>query len=42
VSRIQRIDTVGGVAPADGCSPQTLGQLRQVPYRAAYRLFVGA
>lgn len=42
VSHIQRVATEGGVAPADGCGPQTLGRLRQVPYRAAYRLFAGA
>lgn len=42
VSRIQRVGTEGGVAPADGCGPQTLGRVRQVPYRADYRLFTDA
>lgn len=40
VTHVQRIHTVGGVAPTSGCTAQTLGQQVRVPYRADYRLFV--
>jgi len=33
---VQRVATVGGVAPAQGCSESTLKQQAQVPYTAAY------
>jgi hypothetical protein len=36
VSYIQRLDTVGGRAPADGCGPAALGQEARVPYTAIY------
>jgi hypothetical protein len=39
VSSIQRLNTEGGVAPASGCSPGTVGAQARVPYRADYRLF---
>jgi hypothetical protein len=39
VSAIQRINTVGGIAPADGCDALTLGRQVRVPYQADYRLF---
>lgn len=39
VTSIQRLNTHGGVAPASGCSPDTLGAQIRVPYRADYRLF---
>jgi Protein of unknown function (DUF3455) len=42
VTHVQRIHTVGGLAPASGCTAQTLGQQARVPYRADYRLFVPA
>lgn len=42
VSRVQRVDTDGGLPPADGCDAQRLGAKAQVPYRADYRLFVPA
>lgn len=37
VTYIQRLDTVGGVAPAGSCSG---GDTTAVPYRAVYRFFV--
>jgi hypothetical protein len=36
VTYIQRLDTVGGIAPATAC---TAGQTTAVPYRAVYRFF---
>lgn len=36
VTYIQRINTQGGVAPADGCTASTVGARKQVPYRAEY------
>jgi Protein of unknown function (DUF3455) len=42
VTHVQRIHTVGGLAPASVCTAQTLGQQARVPYRADYRLFVPA
>jgi hypothetical protein len=42
VTRIQRINTRGGVAPVDGCSSTTVGARIRVPYQADYRLFVPA
>lgn len=36
VSTIQRVNTVGGVAPATGCSEPTRGQTVRVPYSADY------
>lgn len=36
VTSIQRVRTVGGVAPASGCSSATLGALVRVPYTADY------
>ncbi|MEV4282315.1 DUF3455 domain-containing protein [Actinoplanes xinjiangensis] len=38
VTWIQRIDTVGGLAPARACTDGTVA----VPYRAVYRFFVAA
>lgn len=40
VSSVQRIHTVGGQAPASGCSPATLGARVQMAYRADYVLHV--
>lgn len=40
VSSVQRVETVGGVAPADGCSAATLGKRVHVAYRADYVLNV--
>lgn len=39
VASIQRVNTVGGVAPAGGCGTSTLGTTARVPYTADYRLF---
>ena len=36
VRSIRRVNTVGGVAPADGCSTARLGSVRRVPYTADY------
>lgn len=36
---IQRIDTVAGLAPAEGCGADTLGREARISYRAAYRFF---
>lgn len=42
VTFIQRLNTVGGIAPADGCDAQSLGKQARVGYSADYRLFVPA
>ncbi len=39
VSAIQRVRTVGGVAPAEGCRHDTAGTTVRVPYTADYVLF---
>jgi hypothetical protein len=39
VTSIQRINTVGGIAPASGCDVHTLGRTARVPYSADYVLF---
>jgi hypothetical protein len=39
VTSVQRINTVGGVAPADGCTLERRGATVRVDYRADYRLF---
>ena len=39
VTSIQRINTVGGVAPVGGCDASTLGRSARVPYSADYVLF---
>lgn len=36
---VQRIDTVGGVAPSQACSDATLGQEVRVPYSATYLFY---
>jgi Protein of unknown function (DUF3455) len=41
VMSIQRLDTVGGSAPAGGCRPDQTGQQLRVPYTADY-VFYGA
>lgn len=40
VTSIQRLNTVGGVAPADGCTMASLGKSARVAYEADYVLFV--
>lgn len=40
VSYVQRLDTVGGVAPAGGCTSATVGGTAEVPYTATYYFYV--
>ena len=42
VSSVQRIHTVGGLPPSDGCAAATLGRRVGMAYRADYVLFVPA
>ena len=39
ISSIQRIHTVGGVAPKTGCSAQTAGASARIPYTADYTFY---
>ena len=39
VTSIQRVNTVGGMAPKDGCSRNTLGATGRVDYTADYYFF---
>jgi hypothetical protein len=39
VTYIQRVNTMGGVAPADPCSAAVAGAKRQVAYQADYLFF---
>jgi hypothetical protein len=41
VTSIQRVNTVSGVAPADGCTAGKAGTVARVPYTADYYYFVG-
>ena len=36
VTSVQRVNTVGGVAPKIGCSQSTMGATRRIPYTADY------
>ncbi|AIY39366.1 hypothetical protein LT85_0206 [Collimonas arenae] len=36
---IQRLQTLGGAAPSDGCDQAHLGQETRVPYQAIYRFY---
>ena len=38
ISSVQRVNTVGGVAPKSGCSQHTVGTTARVPYMADYYL----
>lgn len=40
VTFVQRVNTVGGVAPADGCGTGTIGTQVRVPYTADYHFFI--
>ena len=40
VSSVQRVNTVGGIAPGKGCDSATLGQRAKMAYRADYVLYV--
>ena len=37
---IQRLNTVGGLAPAEGCSEAQAGKQARVPYKATYNFYV--
>ncbi len=39
VTSIQRVNTVGGVAPRDGCSRSTMGAIERTTYTADYYFF---
>jgi hypothetical protein len=39
VTSIQRVDTVGGVAPATGCAAGSVGTRQSVPYTATYYFY---
>jgi hypothetical protein len=41
VTFIQRVDTVGGIAPATGCDAATMGLDQPVPYSANYYFYSG-
>ena len=40
VRSIQRLDTVGGVAPAEPCTAQEVTRVARVPYTATYYMYV--
>jgi hypothetical protein len=40
VTSIQRVNTVGGLAPRDGCSQSTLGAIGRTSYAADYYFFI--
>ena len=40
VTSVQRVKTVGGVAPVSGCSEASVGKQSRVNYTAEYNLFV--
>jgi hypothetical protein len=37
---VQRLNTSGGKAPADGCNQAQLGKIARVNYRAIYNFYV--
>jgi hypothetical protein len=37
---VQRVNTVGGKAPADGCSQAQIGKEARIPYRATYNFYI--
>lgn len=39
VSSIQRVNTIGGVAPATGCTADSTGKTVRIPYTADYYFF---
>jgi hypothetical protein len=39
ITSIQRIDTVGGAAPVEACTPELVGVRTRMPYSATYRFF---
>ena len=41
IESIQRLNTSGGNAPAEGCSMEQLGKEIRIPYKASYYFYVG-
>lgn len=41
IKSIQRLNTAGGKAPAEGCNPSRLGEESRVPYKAVYYFYTG-
>ena len=41
IQSIQRLHTIGGKAPADGCNQAQPGMETRVPYKATYYFYVG-
>ena len=39
VTSVQRVDTLGGIAPSKPCEAANVGEPARVPYMATYRLF---
>lgn len=39
VASVQRVNTVGGIAPSQGCDAAMIGKRSEVPYSAEYRFF---
>jgi hypothetical protein len=42
IASIQRVQTVGGKAPAGGCNPAQAGNEAAIPYRATYYFYAAA
>jgi hypothetical protein len=42
VVAVQRVDTVGGAAPAAGCDASSAGTERAMPYQAVYYFYKSA
>jgi hypothetical protein len=42
VTHVQRLDTVGGVAPAEGCDEAHAGEEAREPYEATYAFYYPA
>lgn len=42
ITHIQRLDTVGGVAPKKGCDAEDAGEVTRAPYTARYAFFYPA
>lgn len=40
IASIQRVDTVGGAAPAEGCGKEQAGTEIRVPYKARYYFYI--
>jgi hypothetical protein len=40
VKSVQRVNTIGGLAPKEGCTPETYSKRLRVPYTATYQFFV--